>query len=243
MDPPTEILEQVERRLIGPMHVFDHDQRLHSLEFIERGREDQVGACAGTQGRRQATLRLPRDVMERRQGARCKESVACSPQHAHPLLPLRERLQQGCLADTRLTSDKGGAAAMDGGTGKPVCQVGEPLFSLEQFHRSSTRGTPRRRAAAILQNCRGSMTRTRSVGARPCEATGPMLDRPCAGDRYGRPPARDGGGRPGVICGADRSLADFAAPSTCLPSLLLCLPSPCVAHPTQVLTREGATRG
>src|SRR3979490_3325239 len=94
MNAASQKLEQIERRFVRPMHVFEYDQRLlPALQLIERRGKDYV-AVAGIDGRQQRALRLPRDVVQRGEGTRREERIARPPQYTRFALLLREFLQQ-----------------------------------------------------------------------------------------------------------------------------------------------------
>ena len=76
MNASAEELEQVERRIVRPVNVFEHDERALSLRLVERGGEDDVPARSGRQRCLQSAFCLPTDVVKRRQGARREESIA-----------------------------------------------------------------------------------------------------------------------------------------------------------------------
>ena len=80
---PAEELEQVERRLVGPVAVLEHDQRRRPvLELVERRAEDRVAAGLGVDGGEQLALGLARDVVQRRERPRREQGIAGAPQHA-----------------------------------------------------------------------------------------------------------------------------------------------------------------
>src|SRR6267378_2769866 len=94
MNAAAQKLEQIERRFVRPMHVFEYDQRLRpSLQLIERCGEDDVAVRSGIDGRQQRTLRLPRDVVQRGEGTGREERIARPPQYTRFALLLREFLQ------------------------------------------------------------------------------------------------------------------------------------------------------
>ena len=47
LNAAAEVLEQIESRLVRPVHVFEHDQGLCSFELIERRRENDVAIRCG----------------------------------------------------------------------------------------------------------------------------------------------------------------------------------------------------
>src|SRR6185312_15621430 len=142
MDASAQILEQIKSCLIRPMHVFEHDQRLFALEFVQRCGEDLVAVRAGIDGRQQCAFGLPRDVVQRPEGPWRKERIACAPQYPRPALLLGEFLNQRGLADARLARHEDDTAAAPGNGLEPFREIRKTSFTLEQFHRLCTRKTP-----------------------------------------------------------------------------------------------------
>src|ERR1700677_2803543 len=81
MDASAQILEQIERCLVRPMHVFEYDQRLFALHLVQRCGEDLLAVRAGIDRRQQCALRLPRDVVQRSKRSGCKERIARPPKY------------------------------------------------------------------------------------------------------------------------------------------------------------------
>src|ERR1700733_1338557 len=139
MDAPAQILQQVERCLVRPMHVFEYDQRLFALQLVEHGGEDLLAVRTGIDRRQQCALRLPRDVVQRGKRPGCEECIACPPKYPSPARLPAEFLYQCGFADARFTRDERNTAASRGGPVKPLRQIRKVSFALQQFHRMRTR--------------------------------------------------------------------------------------------------------
>ena len=133
---PAEKLQQVEGGLVGPVTVFEHDQRRRPLlQLIERRREDRVAAGLRADGDQQLALSLACDVVQRRERPRCEQRIACSPEHARrDALLAGELLQQRRLADARFAMHEGDTAALLHRARQPIVEIGETLFAFEELH-------------------------------------------------------------------------------------------------------------
>ena len=121
----AQILEQVERCLVRPMHVLEDDQCLRpSLQLIERSGEDFVAVRSGIDGRQQRALRLPRDVVQRGKRTGSEERIARPPQHGRRALLLREFLQQRGLADACFAPHERDTTAVLRRSAEPFRQIG-----------------------------------------------------------------------------------------------------------------------
>ena len=141
MDATAEILEQIKRCLIRPMHVLEHDQRLFALQLVQRCSENVVPIRTGIDRPQQRALRLPRDVVQRSERSGCKERIAGPPKHPRLALLPGELLYQRRLADARLAGHERDTAASLGSGMEPLREIRKTSFTLEQFHRMFTRGT------------------------------------------------------------------------------------------------------
>ncbi len=135
----AQVLEQVERCFVRPMHVFKDDQRLRPLQLIEGCGEDYVAIRSGVDGRQQRALRLPRDVEQRGEGLGREECIACPPQYSRLTLLRREFLKQCGLANPRFAAHEGDTTSTLRYTSEPLSQIGKISFTLEQFHQTHTR--------------------------------------------------------------------------------------------------------
>ena len=138
VDAASQILEQIERCFVRPVHVFEYDQRLLALQFIEGGAEDGVADSAGIHGGQQRSLSLPGDVVQRREWPGREERITRAPQHPSIALQMRKLLQQNGLSDARLACHECKASAAFARVAKPFSQIREATFTLEQFHRLCT---------------------------------------------------------------------------------------------------------
>src|ERR1700727_3097278 len=129
-DASAQILDQVERCLVCPMHVFEYNERLLALQLIQRRGEDFVAVRAGTDRRQQCSFRLPRDVVQWGERSRCKERITCPPKYPGLALLLGELLYQCGFADARFASNERNAAASLGGGMEPFHQIRKTSFTL-----------------------------------------------------------------------------------------------------------------
>ena len=82
MNSAAQMLEQVKRCFVRPMHVFKNNQRLRPLQLIKRCGEDFLALRCSIDGRQQRALRLPGDIVQRGERPGCEERVARPPQYA-----------------------------------------------------------------------------------------------------------------------------------------------------------------
>jgi hypothetical protein len=108
VDPPTEQPQDVERRLVGPVHVFEHEDGPGSRpELIIQRRSDLVRLRPALDELFELSAGLLRDVQERSERTRREERVACSPEDAHRVtLVVEERPHESGLADARLAPEE-----------------------------------------------------------------------------------------------------------------------------------------
>ena len=141
MNSAPQILEQVERRFVRPVHVFKDDQRRRLFQFIERRGENLVSVGSGTDRRQQRALRLTHWRAAGEASSRHPDrSPGARLEHTRAALQFRELLQQRRLADACFTAQKGDATAACRHAAEPFAQIGEASFTLEQFHRFRTHG-------------------------------------------------------------------------------------------------------
>ena len=129
-----EMVEQLERGIVGPVQVIEHQHRgAHARELR---REHPVGAQP--RGRRPA---LQRDLAERvgRQRERDLALVlgGTAAQHAQPVRPLGQRVEQRALADPRLTDERHGACPARAHVGQRPVEELQLARPSDQLH-----GTP-----------------------------------------------------------------------------------------------------
>src|SRR5579863_2893099 len=134
MHATAEILEQIERCLVRPMHVFEYYQRLFALQLVQRRGENFVAIRSGSDRRQQRAFRLPRDVVQRGERPGCKERIACPPKYPRLALLLAECLYQRGLADARFAGHERDTTASLGSGMEPPGQFRKTLLTLEEFH-------------------------------------------------------------------------------------------------------------
>src|SRR3981189_1403905 len=132
MNAASQKLEQIERRFVRPMHVFEYAHRLRpALQLIERCGKDYVAVRAGIDGRQQRALRLPRDVVQRGEGPGREERIARPPQYTRFARLLRQFLQQRGLADPRFAADERDTTTALRRSTEPFRQIGETSLTLK----------------------------------------------------------------------------------------------------------------
>ncbi len=102
-----EELDQIERRLIGPVNILDDEDRRRGTprQVVDCCIEDDVAVGRRLKGGAECLPRLPRHVVERRQGMGREERLAASPEHARGrALAVHELLQERGLADPGLAA-------------------------------------------------------------------------------------------------------------------------------------------
>ena len=112
-DPPRQQAQHVERRLVGPVRVLEHDDRRVAPGELA---EHRGGHRVGRRARGHEVLELAAgdraDVHQRAERRGREECVAVAPQDARVLgVPLAEVAQQRRLADARLAGHEHQPAA------------------------------------------------------------------------------------------------------------------------------------
>ena len=134
-DPAADHAQRVERRLVGPVHVLEDDDR----RAVQLG-EDGPGGVAGVRSRERVGEPAPGlvgDVDERAEWARRGEVLA-RPCEDPCIRARAERADEAGLADTRLPADEHEAPALAPG----VFQEREQLLPLEQLRHVRLHGAP-----------------------------------------------------------------------------------------------------
>src|SRR5262245_23764616 len=116
-DPSTEKFQQVQRSLIRPMNIFYDRYRwsLRLLQLLNDCRE--YGRARGLlfEQRKQLTLSLRSDVIQRTEWSRREQRIACAPEYSRLCaMPLGKSLDKCGLSDSRLAADKHDASAARG---------------------------------------------------------------------------------------------------------------------------------
>ena len=172
-DPPRQHGDHVECRFVRPVHVLDHEygrlrrqRQLRQQQPVDLVRSD-VGGERLLERRRDAS----RKVVDRSQRSRNRQVVARTEEHSGPGLEIaHEALDEGCLADSRLSGDH------DDTTVAPRCRIarlgkrGQSAIPLEQLHRPT-------------------IDLWSPVGKTPIDAPTPRSE-PCAQTSFPVPPSR-----------------------------------------------------
>ena len=131
-DPPGGECQHVERGVVGPVDVLDHEHgRDLARQLAQQGGEHAVDRRAVGQRRRQRPVRLERDVMQRTERARRHQVVARREQHAPGGLG-RERADEAGLADPGLPHQQDDRPAPRRGLADRRVQDAERGLALEQ---------------------------------------------------------------------------------------------------------------
>ena len=76
LDAASDESEDVERRLVGPVDVLDHDDRRPTAKLVDQRRGDRVGNRVAAQELVQCVTRRRGDVVERAERLRREQPVA-----------------------------------------------------------------------------------------------------------------------------------------------------------------------
>jgi hypothetical protein len=154
-DAAAEVLDEVERRVVGPVHVLEDDdrRRRRAGDLVEEGGEER-GALAGPRQRgTQRRSGVGGGIVQRAERARSRQRLARAPENAAADLR-REALEERRLADSSLAADEDGAALTARRGAGGVGERGEQAVALEQLdHRGAAlsgpaaRGRPARRTS------------------------------------------------------------------------------------------------
>jgi len=82
MDAPPQVFNEIERRLIGPVDVFDDQDGWRARQIIENGGEEQWAVRLAIEERAERRRSLLRDVVERTEGTWGEKRLARAPQNA-----------------------------------------------------------------------------------------------------------------------------------------------------------------
>ena len=104
--PPPKQGHEVERRVVRPVQVLDHEHRGRARgQLVERRRQDVLARTTFLDRRGNRTADLPRDVQQRPHRARRDERIARAPEHAPRVGPRDDGGDQRRLADAGLARD------------------------------------------------------------------------------------------------------------------------------------------
>ena len=134
LDPPRDIAEHVDRRVVGPVDVLDDERgRRRGRELgHDRGEDGVDGPVVGERGR-QRPARLQRGVAQRAECPRRHQVVARRQQHPRAAgRRSREGADHAGLADPGAAADEHDRPAARGGVLDCADQCGERVVALEQ---------------------------------------------------------------------------------------------------------------
>lgn len=134
-NPAADELEQVQRGVVDPMGVFDHDypRDVRTFELGEERREEALAADAPAQGRSQRAVCLLRHVMHGPEWPRSGERVAHSPEREHAAAASRnEMFDQARFAHSCFAGDRRDPAGASGGVGEEHVQLRKERLALEE---------------------------------------------------------------------------------------------------------------
>jgi hypothetical protein len=147
-DATAEVLDKVERRVVGPVHVLEDDDRRcrRPRQLVEHGGEERGAIARPRQRAAQRGAGRAGDVVERPERPRRRQRFARAPEHAAAAEPGGEALEQRRLADPRLAADEDGAAVTARRGIGSVAERREQRLALEQLARGLHRRARRPRA-------------------------------------------------------------------------------------------------
>ena len=133
-DAAAEHGERIERRLVRPVHVLQHENGGvgRKLELLDEQRLDVVRRRPCRERARELRRDASGEVAERAERPRDRKVVARADEHARPRVePLEEPRDERRLADSRLAVDEDGAALAMLGRSVGVGERRERMPSLE----------------------------------------------------------------------------------------------------------------
>ena len=133
-DPAAEQLDDVERPLVGPVDVLDHEHRRGLVRQFGDERSHELVRHPPV-GRKPTEVEagVLRDVEERPECARREQPLARAPQHSGSWLVRAELAEQRGLADARLASQKHHPPTAVGRLGEPGGEIFEQLGAFEEL--------------------------------------------------------------------------------------------------------------
>jgi hypothetical protein len=133
----AQILDEIERRLIGPMDILDDEQRRppRITQKIEQGGEQSQPRRVTFELRQEPSAGRARNVIEGSERGGREERVALAQENAvRPAGARKEVSDEGRLADARLAADQNEAALTGRRLGERRCQKGEFRIAFKQCH-------------------------------------------------------------------------------------------------------------
>ncbi len=134
---PAEELDEIERRLVGPMDVLDHhDRRLRrAVQLAEHGGEQHGARCLDLELREQPAAGLVGYVVERTERRGVEQRIAIPLEDADRRATRRqEPVDEGCLADARFTADDGDTSLAGDRCLEGSCERVQVGGAFQQFH-------------------------------------------------------------------------------------------------------------
>ena len=139
-DAPAEHGERVERRVVGPVHVLEHQDggSRRPLELLDQEVLDLVRRRAGGERLPEAGRDAAREVAERAQRTRDRQVVAGAEQDAGAVLEIVQKPpHQRRLADPRLAADPDGPPSAGRSCSVRLGKRLQRGLTLEQLHANS----------------------------------------------------------------------------------------------------------
>jgi hypothetical protein len=106
LDTAAEQAEEVERRLVRPVDVLEHED-CRARQLVEQRRRHLVRAGSALEQLGERSADLGRDVCNRRKRTRREERVACSREDAHATCVVAEGADERGLPDAGLAGEEG----------------------------------------------------------------------------------------------------------------------------------------
>ena len=134
-DPSPDEFQEIERRVVCPVDVFDHDRawRGRQIELGEECREEALSAGGLLQRDGERAIRLPRDVVHGTEwpgrGERVAQAPECAAGAGRGEVLDKARLAYACLAGDR--RDSAGALR---GIQEEAVQLRQDRLALEEVH-------------------------------------------------------------------------------------------------------------
>ncbi len=136
MDPATEQPDDIERRLIGPVHVLEHEDRRPTTELVGEHRGDLMRPGAAANELIELATRRVRDLEQGAERARRQQSVAGAPEDPRRTSTLvAETPQECCLAGPGFTANEDETSVTREGTAEDLLELRQLIGTLEQLAR------------------------------------------------------------------------------------------------------------
>ena len=151
-DPPCEHGDHVERRLVGPVHVLEHEHRRlrRQRELGEQQAVDLVRRRAGGQRLLERRRQRAGEVVDRSERPRDREVVAGADQHPRVVVEIGEEARhERRLADPGLAGDDDDPAVAPRRRVARLRERRQRPFPLEELHGSTIDRSKRSRPSAI----------------------------------------------------------------------------------------------